>query len=128
MVKIPQLCVSGKIDDHKVGGIVEDLDVRTREGGKDPRLVGHVGFVGNMSRGSGGADEDKVRQDQGEDDVLHIQQGRQGKHEEDLKKCTRPFKVDHFVCVFRFACVCVYVNRIFCLRQYFVVFCVRVCA
>ena len=43
-------CVSGKIDDHKVRGIVEALDVRTREGDKDPRLVEHVGLVGNMSR------------------------------------------------------------------------------
>ena len=29
---------------------MEDLDARTREGGKDPRLVVNVGLVGNMSR------------------------------------------------------------------------------
>ena len=43
-------CVSGKIDDHEVGGDVEDLDVRDREGGEDRRIVEHVGLVGNMSR------------------------------------------------------------------------------
>ena len=43
--KYPKSAKADKIDDHKVGGVVEDFDVRDREGGKDPRLVESARFV-----------------------------------------------------------------------------------
>ena len=126
-------CVSGEIDDHKLGGEVKILMFELGKEGNVPDLWGMSALSEKLVQKSEGATEDedkrdwrKQREHQDKGGVLHIQHGRQGKHEEDLKKCTRPFKVDHFVCVFRFSYVCMKI--VFsCLRQYFVVFCVSVC-